>query len=593
MSQYSDAVDEQRRARDRREAGYTRRMLKAYDDLLDSLDEDLHQITDQIEEARANGEDVHPDWLRRQARYARLMDQVKLSSDAFVALGTNIIVDASGSEIERGAVDALERSRILFPGEVYFPEGDIFSGNINLPAMENLIGQTSGSSPLMKVLDSHGTGAADIITSGLIAGLSGQGADEIFRNIRRQLQSPVHDSRLMALVRTEMMNSYRASMHEQYDQFGDEIDGWMWSAHRGPRTCLACLAMDGQVFPMDRKFDQAHVNCRCSASPWPKDLYPEVQAFLQQQGSGEDWLRRQSPDVRAKMFPSKDAFDAFERGDLHLMDFVGYTDSPVWGRKIYQVSGREAMKNGGVTPPPKAQKSAPSQNLPASQRIPAGGFTSQADLQQFYRDINVPVYQSGPYDPIVATEVTRALAREFDLGNPMPASITFTDQARGSALAYARANFVDMSQSTLTFINPKMTPEEYKATRFNNELSMELFGVPWSWGTYDTDGIFTHEYAHFLHFQNITNVERRGNQVWYDFDDGKGRTGSAGWDGWNGRGKKKNQETASKVSRYGATMPVEFVAEVYTGFQRGEEFDQDVLDLYDKLGGPELKKEAP
>lgn len=354
MSEYSDAISQQRRARDRREANYTRRMLRAYDDLLDSLDDDLREITDQIEEARANGEDVHPDWLRRQARYARLMDQVRLSSDTFMALGTNIIVDASGSEVEHGAIDALERSRILFPGEVYFPEGDIFSGNINLPALENLIGQTSGSSPLIKVLESHGNGAGEIITSGLIAGLTGQGADEIFRNIRRQLQSPVADSRLMALVRTEMMNAYRASMHEQYGQFGDEIDGWMWSAHRGPRTCLACLAMDGRVFPMDQPFDQAHVNCRCSASPWPTDLFPEVQAFLQQQGSGEDWIRRQPRDVQAKMFPSHDAFAAFERGDLHLMDFVGYTDSPQWGRKIYQVSGRQAMQNGGVTPPPKA-----------------------------------------------------------------------------------------------------------------------------------------------------------------------------------------------------------------------------------------------
>lgn len=373
MSEYSDAIKQQRQAQQRREAEFTGRMLKAYDDLIDSLEGDLRDITEQIVEARANGEAIHPDWLRRQSRYARLIDQARLSSDTFMALGTNIINDVHGSELERGAVDALERMNLLMgnAGPIAALDRDVFSGQINVQALENLVFQTSPTSPLMKVLESHGTGAAEIITSGLVSGTSGKGADEIYRSIRRQLQSPVADSRLMALVRTEMMNSYRASMHQQYQQFDDEIDGWMWSAHRGPRTCLACLAMDGQVFPMDQPFTQAHVCCRCSASPWPKDLYPEVRAFLQQQGSGEDWIRRQPLETRRKMFPSKDAFEAFERGDLSLMDFVGYTDSPVWGRKIHAVSGRQAMARRGVVPP---------------------GSGGSAPPREFFQDVDLSTY---------------------------------------------------------------------------------------------------------------------------------------------------------------------------------------------------------
>ena len=48
------------------------------------------------------------------------------------------------------------------------------------------------------------------------------------------------------------------------------------------------------------------------------------------------------------------------------------------------------------------------------------------------------------------------------------------------------------------------------------------------------------------------------------------------------------QNTCSKVSRYAQQLPLEFVAEVFSGLVSGQKFDADVMSLYAKYKGPQL-----
>ena len=48
------------------------------------------------------------------------------------------------------------------------------------------------------------------------------------------------------------------------------------------------------------------------------------------------------------------------------------------------------------------------------------------------------------------------------------------------------------------------------------------------------------------------------------------------------------QNTCSKVSRYAQQLPMEFVAEVFSGLVSGQKFDADVMSLYAKYKGPQL-----
>ena len=40
------------------------------------------------------------------------------------------------------------------------------------------------------------------------------------------------------------------------------------------------------------------------------------------------------------------------------------------------------------------------------------------------------------------------------------------------------------------------------------------------------------------------------------------------------------------VSRYGATQPIEFVAEMYAGLAAGKQYNHEITQLYLKLKGP-------
>lgn len=51
---------------------------------------------------------------------------------------------------------------------------------------------------------------------------------------------------------------------------------------------------------------------------------------------------------------------------------------------------------------------------------------------------------------------------------------------------------------------------------------------------------------------------------------------------------QKHSKTAAKVSEYAMSSPAEFVAEIYAKSLSGVKFDEDVLNLYKKYGGPAI-----
>jgi len=81
-------------------------------------------------------------------------------------------------------------------------------------------------------------------------------------------------------------------------------------------------------------------------------------------------------------------------------------------------------------------------------------------------------------------------------------------------------------------------------------------------------GVIQHELAHTRHFDSDP-------ATYGDLRD-------------RGLTAEERRRAESEVSDYGATTPHEFVAEVATGLKNDLDFDDDVLDLYDELNGPEV-----
>lgn len=323
-------LDEERDKLARREADAVARMLFVYERTVDGLLQELTALTRQIDERRQAGLPVTEDWLRRQARYVRLIEQADALYAQFADDGGHLLDQAM---LEAAGMGATAGAAML--GAV----GISFAGNINAPAMQRLTAALSPDSPLRAVLDSYGRHGRAVIADELIKGMGeGRGLREIERRIRKRLLTEA-TPRLQALVRTESMRAFRGSLLDQYEGYVDE---WMWMAHLDSRTCLACLAMSGRTFSMKDKFMPSHVMCRCNPAPVPRRRFgPPPQ-------TGEDWFRQQDASTQRGMLPTTETFDAYRDGRIRLSDFVGYDHDPVWGTSVRERSGRQVMAEVGA-----------------------------------------------------------------------------------------------------------------------------------------------------------------------------------------------------------------------------------------------------
>jgi hypothetical protein len=109
-----------------------------------------------------------------------------------------------------------------------------------------------------------------------------------------------------------------------------------------------------------------------------------------------------------------------------------------------------------------------------------------------------------------------------------------------------------------------INPDSFADTPSDGELNPGGIGL----GPTDRERLIQHELSHTQHF--MKSAEEYGNL--------------------RERGLTADERdlAAEEVSSYAAQNPHEFVAEVATGLKNDLDFDDDVLDLYDELNGPEV-----
>ena len=331
MSAIAELLERNQRELERAEAQAVRRMLAGYDQMIDRLESEIQLVARRVPSL---GSERRAMWLESMQHGVR----AEYAAWERRALGE---LDAVAVEGDRqGAVHATQRARAfgLMPVSVG-------AGRLNPHAAERLLGMLRPESPLRQVLARYGPLGEQIIETELIAAIaSGEGERQITRRIVRELNAPWLRSRLSATVRTELMRSYRGSQVNQYRDMGNAVVGWRWTCARSFTTCLACIARDGTEHPLDVEFDQAHINCRCSASPIPAGTYDEAIRMADEYGTAGNWFAALPAHRQRQMMPSAEAYAAWRDGELTLEDFVGTVHSPIWGTTVYQRSGIAALR---------------------------------------------------------------------------------------------------------------------------------------------------------------------------------------------------------------------------------------------------------
>lgn len=332
------AIRNARRGIDQRESPIRRQLRDAYDLTIQRIEAELEIVA-----RRLATFDVPDSWLDSRGRFTRygevafrqqflrrLLPDAEREFARFTDDGLRILRSGQAAAVSGGAAEAVE---LMEAAGI-----DVgFGGRVNTRAVENLVSAFDPASPLRDVLDSYGTNGTKVIERLLIQGLAtGEGPRQVVKRIRSELTSGSTKARLDSLVRTEMMRAFRASTNEQYARMSNVIQGYRWSCAKGLRTCLACLAKDGEVTKEPQS--TFHIACRCVSTPVPKGSTYRYQ-------TGSEWLKEQPEDKQRSMFPSQVSFDAFQRGDLGLKDFIGHRRSTVWGSSIRERSGSEAIRS--------------------------------------------------------------------------------------------------------------------------------------------------------------------------------------------------------------------------------------------------------
>lgn len=279
----------------------------------------LASVNNQINEAQRNGQSVSRSWLNQQERYQTFLRQLDQEFRLYSNTVMGLVQARQVFEAQQGSADA---AALL---------GSF--NRLNLGAVQSIVSNLRTDSPLGNLLDSFGAVASQNAASALRDAVAlGWNPRKSARQVKEALGVPL--ARALTISRTESNRAYRQATFERFKESG-EVKGYYWVASKSKKTCLACLALDGQFFPLDKP-QPCHINCRCSSYAGVKGQ----PAFTRE--TGAQWFAKQPDSVKRQMMGAS-AFDALKSGKVKLQDFVGRADSRKWGSAYYELSLRRAL----------------------------------------------------------------------------------------------------------------------------------------------------------------------------------------------------------------------------------------------------------
>lgn len=308
-----------------------RSYVLAWDDVADQLDQALTDLLTAHENSTVTRAQV--------ARHARLSaalqtidaELVRLAGEARVLMIGSLpsAVQIGGS----GTVDAIVSQ--LPPGRA---AGVIGWDMVDESAVRAIITRSTGqvtAAPL--AAESQEAVRRHLVRSVVVGDNPRTTARRILSEVQGQFEGGI--ARAERISRTEMLDAHRAAAATARQANRATVTGWTWVSALTERTCPACWAMHGTVFPPNVVGPAGHPNCRCTAAPVTKswaslglDL-DEPESLLPDAGSSFDALT--PSQQRAVLGPAR--FEAWAAGDYPMSGWAVRRENPGW-RPSYSVS---------------------------------------------------------------------------------------------------------------------------------------------------------------------------------------------------------------------------------------------------------------
>jgi hypothetical protein len=318
---------------------------RAYRQTLQSLQPALDNLYNQIEDVQSQGEEIPPSWLYEQKRLEAIQSLIQGQIDHFGALAQMQTGQMQHYAAQLGVQSGMAALDATVPTGVNWS-----FGVPSTKAIADLVGATQKGSPLNDLFQGFGAEAADGAKNALISGVTlGYNPRQIAPMVQGALDVPRY--RALAISRTEGLRAYRSANLETFNANSDVVQGWIWQCDLSPRTCAACIAMQGTEHDLSEDM-ASHVNCRCVQIPktkgWNDILGPlgidtsDLEDTSPDIVDGSDWFANQDESTQRAILGNA-KYEAWSNGDFTLSDVVGYNHDKQWGKSVYEKPLKELV----------------------------------------------------------------------------------------------------------------------------------------------------------------------------------------------------------------------------------------------------------
>ncbi len=309
------SLREYRLALIQREVNQTERLASAWIEIETKLNDDMLLLALEIQQKKMAGDVITEQLLRRMDRYQKL--QAGMKNEILDYAKDTAIPDIEAEQLEYGKMAIQSASKaIKLSGEL-----GVQFDRLPVDAVETFVGHLGDGTPLYRLIKEAYPESLDAVVKSLLEGTAkGINPQAIAFNMSRSLG--VGLERITLIARTEQLRVARMTSAEQYRKSG--LNGVMRRvATKDDRVCPACLALDGEVIPLDKELED-HPRGRCVAVFQIKNT-PTIQWE-----KGQDWFAKQEDSLQKNIL-GNEKWQLWKDGQFQFSDLGQKTYSKIWG----------------------------------------------------------------------------------------------------------------------------------------------------------------------------------------------------------------------------------------------------------------------
>lgn len=300
-----------------REAAQMAEMALRYAQIERVLTDKMELLAVDLAAKQAAGEVVTEGALYRMERYRELHAQALLELERYSGQYALPLIEAEQAYYGEMGIRSAQMAMMaqLEAGGI-----NIAWNRLPVEAIQNMIGMAGDGSPLARLLAKSYPAAMDGMIQQLIASTAlGINPRQTARNMVNGFGMGL--DRVLVLARTEQLRAFRTASTAQYRESGI-VKGFRRLVTQDTRTCLACLASDGEWFDVAAELTD-HPCGRCAAVA-VLAVGPEVQWE-----KAQDWFAGLDDATQGRMLGNK--YDAWKQGDISFSDLRRTAHSDTWG----------------------------------------------------------------------------------------------------------------------------------------------------------------------------------------------------------------------------------------------------------------------